>query len=179
MNPGVIFIATGGIPAVPDIPGVDRSNVVTATDVLLGRREVGEPVIVIGGGLIGCEVALYLAQKGKQLTIIEVQDSVMGDIPWMNRMHLMQLLNDAGVDILTDTEVLDIMDDGITITNKSNRKDTMEVGTVIIATGMRPNNGLAEELKDQSPEVHVIGDCAEPRKVINAMWEGFRTARLV
>ena len=179
MNPEVIFIATGGIPAVPDIPGVDRSNVVTATDVLLGRREVGEPVMVIGGGLIGCEVALYLAQKGKQLTIIEVQDSVMGDIPWMNRMHLMQLLNDAGVDILTDTEVLDIMDDGITITNKSNRKDTMEVGTVIIATGMRPNNGLAEELKDQSPEVHVIGDCAEPRKVINAMWEGFRTARLV
>jgi NADH dehydrogenase FAD-containing subunit len=97
----------------------------------------------------------------------------------MNRMHLMQLLNDAGVDILTDTEVLDIMDDGITITNKSNRKDTMEVGTVIIATGMRPNNRLAEELEVQSPEVHIIGDCVEPRKVINAMWEGFRTARLI
>ena len=67
----------------------------------------------------------------------------------------------------------------ITITNKSNQNSTLGAGTVVIATGMKPNNELTEELKYQASEIYTIGDCAEPRKLTNAIWEGFRTARLI
>ena len=72
MHPDCVFIASGGIPIVPKIPGVDQPKVVTAIDVLLGRRETGELVVVIGGGTVGSETALYLAQKGKLVTIVEI-----------------------------------------------------------------------------------------------------------
>jgi 2-enoate reductase len=178
LKPDVIFVATGGRPLVPDIPGVNKACVVTAVDVLLGRKQAGDKVVVIGGGSIGCETALHLAQKGKKLTVIESQDSVMRDIPWMNRMHLRQLLAGANVEVLTDTVVVDIMDGGVTIATGGDRT-FLPADTVVLAAGFTPDDRLPGALRDAAPEVYTIGDCLAPRKVINAIWEGFRTARLI
>ncbi len=179
MKPDVVFIATGSTSIVPEIPGVGKKMVVTAVDLLLGKREAGKSVVVVGGGLIGCETALYLAQKGKKLTIIEMLNGVMLDMYSANRMHLLKLLADADVNILTETKCLEIRDNGITIADKYGKRSTLEADTVVLAVGLKSNEGLLEALKDKIPEVYAIGDCVEPRKVINAIWEGFRTARLV
>ena len=134
---------------------------------------------MIGGGLIGCETALYLAQQGKKATIVEILDRVAGDMYWVNRVHLLKLLNEAGVKILTETKVLEITDEGITINDKSGKRSMLKADSVVLATGMEPDRSLLEALKDKVPEVYGLGDCVEPRKVINAIWGGFHTARLV
>ena len=179
MKPDVVFIATGSTPIIPEIPGVDKAKVVTAIDVLLGKKETRESVVVIGGGLVGCEIVLYLAQKGKKLTIVEILDSIARDIPFSNRMHLLKLLADTNVKILTETCVAEILDDSVVITNKYGKRSKLENDTVVLALGLKSNRGLEEALRDKVPEIYVIGDCVEPRKVINAIWEGFRLARLI
>ncbi|MFC1990812.1 FAD-dependent oxidoreductase [Chloroflexota bacterium] len=179
MKPEVIFVATGRIPIVPEIPGIAKGKVVTAVDVLLGKRKAGESVVVVGGGLIGCETALHLAKQGKKLTIVEILDSVARDMYWINRMHLLELLAEANVEILTETKVLEITDEGIAIADKYGKRNALAADTVLLALGLSPNEKLLGTLKGKAPEMYTIGDCVEARKVIDAIWEGFRTARLV
>lgn len=113
------------------------------------------------------------------MTIVEILDSVARDMYQVNRMHLLKLLADANVKILTETRVLEITDEGVAIISKDEKRSTLQADTIVLALGSNPNSELGEALKDQVPEVYSIGDCAEPRKVINAIWEGFRIARLV
>ena len=179
MRPEVVFIATGSSPLIPEFRGVERKNVITAIDALLGKGEIGESVVVVGGGLVGCETALYLAQKGKNLTIVEILDNIAGNVSEANRMHLLKLLGDINVGILTETNVLEIMDDNVVIADKHGTRSQLASDTVVLAVGLKSNNRLEEALKGKVPEMYAIGDCVEPRKVINAIWEGFRFARLI
>ena len=175
----VVFIATGSSPLIPKILGVERRNVITAIDALLGKGEIGESVVVVGGGLVGCETALYLAQKGKKLTIVEILDNVARNVNEANRTHLLKLLGDINVRILTETNVLEIMDDNVVIADKHGTRSQLASDTVVLAVGLKANNGLEEAIRGKVPEIYAIGDCVEPRKVINAIWEGFRFARLI
>ena len=179
MGPDVIFIATGSTPIIPDIPGIDKGKVGSATDVLLGAKEAGKSVVVLGGGIIGCETALYLAQQGKKVSIVEILDSVARDMFFVNRTHMLELLADNGVEILTQTSVAEITDDGVVIVDKDYKRTALETDTVVIALGLSSNKELEEALKDTVAETYAIGDCVGPRKVIDAVWEGFRFARLV
>jgi len=179
MAPEVVFIATGSTPIIPKIPGVEKTKVGTAADVLLGRKEVGASVLVLGGGLVGCETALHLAQQGKRVTIVEVLSSVARDMFAINRMHLLKLLADTGVRILTETSVAEITDDGVVIIDKYGKSSKLENDTVVLALGLKSNREFADVLGDTVPETRVIGDCVETRKVLDAVWEGFRFARLI
>ena len=179
VNPDVVFVATGSMPIIPDIPGIEKKMVVTAIDLLSGKRDAGELVVVVGGGLVGCETALYLAQKDKKLTIVEMLKSVMLDVYVANRMHLLELLADAGVVILTETSLSGITSRGVNIVNKYGERSDLKADTIVLAVGLKSDGWLLEALKDKVPEVYAIGDCIEPRKVMQAIWEGFRTARLV
>jgi 2-enoate reductase len=182
MNPDVVFIATGATPIIPNIPGIEKEiekgKVVTAVDVLLGKKEAGERVIIIGAGVVGSETALYLALLGKKITIVELYDA-MRDLFWVNAKDLKEKLDKAKVKILTYTHVLEVTDDGIVIANEQIKKNTFEADTIVLAVGLEPNRELLEALQDRLPEVYTIGDCVDSRKVIDAIWEGFRTARLI
>lgn len=179
MKPEVVFIATGATPIIPEIPGVKKGKVVTAVDLLLGKKEAGESVVVVGGGMVGCEAALYLAQKGKQVTIVEILDSIARDMYSPNRMHMLKLLAESNVKSLTETNVLEITDEGVAIADKDGKRSTLKADTVVLAIGLKPDGGLFGALKDKVPEVYASGDCVEARKVINAIWEGFGIARLI
>ena len=177
-KPDVVIVATGSTTLIPEIPGIEKENVVTAIDLLLGRKEAGETVLIVGGGLVGCETALYLAQKGKKLTVV-ARHSVARDMHAANRMHLLKLLADADVRVFADTSILEIMDKGVAIADKSGKRSVLGADTVVLASGFKPDGRLLETLEDKVAEVYAIGDCVEPRKVENAIHEGFRIARLI
>ena len=179
LKPDVVIVATGGMPITPVIPGVDKKNVVNALDLLLGRREAGDSVVVVGGGHVGCETALQLAQQGKKITIVEILDGIARDMYSANRMHLLKLLTDADVKILTETKVLKITDEGITISDKYGKKNALAADTVVLALGLIANNKLYNELEGKVPELYAIGDSVKPRKIWEAIHEGFHVARQI
>lgn len=178
MKPDVVFVATGSTPIVPKIPGIDRGHVITATDYLMGKRKVGQSVIMVGGGLVGCETALDLVRKGKKVTIVELLHEVASDMFWRNRNHLLHLLAAANVTILTDTKVVEITAKGLVAADRADKRRRLEADTVMLAAGYIPNRLLFEAVKDKVPEVYAVGDCVQPRKIIDAIWEGFGAARV-
>ena len=179
INPDVVIVATGGSQIIPDIPGVNNKNVVNVIDLLLGRRECGESLILIGGGTIACEFALYASQKGSNVTIVEIVDDVATNMYYINRMHLIKLLEEAHIKILTNHRVLEIANTGVTIADQLNNVTLLSADTIAIAAGMNSNDNLLKSLRDKIPEVYPIGDCVTPRNVMNAMWEGYRIARVI
>jgi len=150
MKPEILIVATGGTPIIPEIPGIEKDKVVTAIDLLLGNREAGESVVVMGGGLVGCETAAYLAQKGKQLTIVEILDSVARDMSPPNRMLLLRMLDDARVKVLTDTSVLEITDEGIVVADRYGARSTLKADTVVLSIGLKSEKGLWQTLNNSS-----------------------------
>lgn len=185
MNPDVVFIATGAGHTIPDIKGIEKGlktgKVVTAIDVLLGKKRVEESVVVIGGGLIGCETALFMARELKKtVTVVEMLDGVGQDMAWGNALDLVRLLDLAKVKILTNIQVHEITDAGLGCIDKDKKEIKLTAGSIVLASGMEPDKGLKEAVEEMNlPEVHIIGDCVEPGKVLGAMWPGFRLARLI
>ncbi len=179
MKPEAIIIATGARPIVPEIEGIERRNVLTASDLLLSKKEVRGPIAVVGGGLLGCETSLYLAQRGKKVTIVEMLDTLASGTYEANRMLLLKMLLDAKVKCLTGAKVFEVREEGVNISHQEGERDFLEANTVVLAVGLKSNDEIWKMLGSEGPEIHAIGDCVRPRRVINAIWEGFRTARLI
>jgi len=179
MKPKVVIVATGSTPIIPDIPGVEKDKVVTAVDLLLGKKDVGEDVIVVGGGLVGCETAAYLAKKGKRVTTLEMLEDIAVDLFHANREHLLRMLNEGHVNVLTRTNLMEITDEGVIVMDKQWKKKMIKADTVVLALGLRSERKLLIDLEGKVPELHALGDCVEPRKILHAIWEAFRIVRQI
>lgn len=177
MRPEVVVLATGSTPFIPDIPGVRRDNVVLALDVLAGWERVGDRVVVIGGELVGCETADYLAQKGKIVTIARRGPSIAAGMNPRARDNLLARLIKNGVTMLTGVRYEEITDKGLVITDKEGQKQNIEADTVALATGAIPKTELTTELEGQDIALHFIGDCVTPGKIIDAIRDGARVGR--
>ena len=178
-KPDAVVVATGSTPIIPEIKGIENGNVGTALEVLSGKKSTGERVIVIGGGMVGCETALYLARKGQRVTVVELSDILCRGKYLANRMHLIKLITDANVKVFVNSQVSEILDNSIGIVDNHGKNVTLKADTVVLASGSQPNKSLYESLDGRVSEIYAIGDCVEPRKLMNAIWEGFRTARLI
>lgn len=175
INPDAVIIATGGTPALPDIPGVDAKNVTTAQDVLSGKAEAGQSVVIIGGGMIGCETGYYLAEKGRTVTIIEVLKRMANDMFFMTRRRLLDGLRGRGVTLLTSTICEEIGGNGVRVITAEGEKRDVEADTVIVAVGYKADRSLCKAMEGMVPERYCIGDASEPRRLLDAVSEGFRT----
>jgi 2-enoate reductase len=107
-NPDEVIIATGATPLIPDIRGNDKKQMITAIDVLLGKKETGKRVVIIGGGIVGCETALWLARQGKKVSIVELQDDVMMDIFPDNKKQILKMLAEAGATMMKGVKILEV-----------------------------------------------------------------------
>jgi 2,4-dienoyl-CoA reductase-like NADH-dependent reductase (Old Yellow Enzyme family)/thioredoxin reductase len=170
-----VILATGGVPIVPEIPGIEKDNVVTAVDVLTGKKEVGEKVAIIGGGLVGCETAEYLASVGKKVTLVEMLPAIARDVGITNRRALRTRVLAAGVEVLTSTEAKAVTDRGVMV-EAGGQVRTVEADSVVLAVGFKPNTKLWEALKDRVSGLHLIGDAARPSKLLEAIRAGWNVA---
>lgn len=167
-----VVIATGSVPLVPNIRGIDNSIVMGAVDLLRNGKDTGGSVIVIGGGLIGCEVAVLLAGKGKKVTVLEMLDRIGIDIGPSERFVTIMKLKKLGVRLEARTRVTEITEDGVKAL-RDNQELYYQAGNVILAAGMKKKDDLYVELSSRVRELYNIGDCVEPRRIGEAIKEGY------
>jgi NADPH-dependent 2,4-dienoyl-CoA reductase/sulfur reductase-like enzyme len=174
-NPDAVVIATGGTPVMPDIPGFDEANMVTAQDVLSGKARAGRNVVIIGGGMVGCETGHYLAGQGKTVTIIEILKRMASDMLFMTRRRLMDGLRSKKVTLLTSATCEEIKEGSVRVTTAEGKKETIPADTIIIAVGYKANDHLYKSLEGKVPEIYCIGNSSEPRRILEATSEGYQT----
>jgi len=176
-KPDKVIVATGSTPIVPNVPGIEKPIVANCIDLLLGKKKAGENVVMIGGGLVGCETALWLANQGKRVTIVEVLPEIAtGDMSHANQFMLLDLLRDKEVEFMTNTSLEEVTDEGVNVIDRNFTRKTIPCDTVALALGLTPERGLYESLRGESIEPYLIGDCKEPHNIMQAIWDGYHIA---
>lgn len=173
-DPDVVITATGSQLQTPEIPGIEGSNVFSAYDVLSGRVEVGDSVIIIGGGTVGSETANHLANHDKKVTIIEMTSAIAIDEESNTRSLLLEDLMKRDVALFLNSKVQSIMEDRVIAVVDGEEKEIGPADSIVIALGTIPSRALYEKIKDKSVEVVNIGDSIEVRKALEAIEEGYK-----
>ena len=204
-KPDVLVVATGGKPVNLKFPGIDRSNVVSAWDLLEGKvSEIGRDVVIIGGGATGCETALMVSKlnipsaenfcflafhsaysagelnkilysTGRKVTILEMAPQMAANMGASTRWALIKTLKLLSVDLRPKTNIIKIEKNRILIESEKGQ-EFIPTDTIIVATGSRAYDALAHEVQNLDMDIVTIGDAKKPRKISNAIREGFNTA---
>ncbi len=175
-----VIVATGGKPITPEIQGVKKPIVRGALDVLNDPSKTGKRVIVVGGGLIGCDLALFLAEQGKKVTLIEMLDEIAKDMERKaERKSFLSRLGKTDVEVCVKTKVVEIIDNGVMVADSNGKSRKIEADHVILAVGLAPAPwpDLEKITREGAIEVYEVGDCVKPRKIFDAILEGHLAAR--
>jgi 2,4-dienoyl-CoA reductase (NADPH2) len=195
LKPDAVIVAAGGIPTIPEITGINRRNVVAVPRLhrmlkfylrffsprLLGWltkiwMPIGKKVVIIGGGLQGCELAEFLVKHGRTVTIVEAA-AVLGEgVPERKRHSLFRWLKNKGVTMLAGVKYEEINSRGLTIVTAEGERRTLEADTIVPAVPLQPNNAIVAALKGTAAKIYFVGDCAEPKVIIDAVAAGYRVA---
>ena len=171
-----IIVAIGGKSLRPSIPGIDGDNVIDVIDHHLGVKEIkGNRVVVTGGGLSGCDVALELAMEGKEVTLVEMLNGIANDVNFFNKQALNYLLPSHGVKILTGHKVKEFLPNGVLVQTPEGDDMLIEADAAITSFGMTPKKEQAEAIQAKYYDVRIIGDCAKPGRVGDAIRAAFFT----
>lgn len=173
-SPDSVIIATGAKPFVPPIPGIKEINAAVAGDVLLGKRDVGNRVVIIGGGSVGAETAAHLANHNKKVILIEMIDQIAKDGNPRVNYFLFKDLEKNKVEIYTSTMVKEVRKNEMVVEADGRGYSIKDFDDVIIAVGSKPENTLLNQLKESDIEVIVIGDARAVRQGLEAVEEGYR-----
>ena len=171
--PDVVIVAIGGKSFVPPIKGIEKDNVHLALDVLQNDDFTTKSTVIIGGGQVGVELAEHLAERGTEVTIVEMLPAVAGDMFPAVKQPLMFQLEGYNVRILTNTYAKEIKSDGLLI-ERNDSEEFIPADAVIISTGVRPQNELANLIKAFVPEVYNIGDCEKPGNIMSAVHTAYK-----
>ena len=178
-KPNAVVVATGATRAVPDLPGIEIEKVVDAADVLTGKAAVGDEMVIIGGGIIGCETAEFLAAQGKKVTVVEMLDNLATGMERTHRQFLLQRLDGRGVNLMVRTEAQAVAGDGVLVRMADGKERTLAADTVVLAIGVSPNQQLYQALRGKVGEIYQVGDCVEPHHLMEAVVAGFDVGRAI
>ncbi|MBF0199976.1 MAG: FAD-dependent oxidoreductase [Desulfamplus sp.] len=205
--PDHVILATGAVPMTPPIPGIEMGHVVQAWDVLMGRAWTGQRVVVVGGGAVGVETALFLAEKGtlssdalkfllvnraedpeylyematrgtKQITIVEMLDKVGREFGKSTRWGMLQDMGRLGIEHRVKSRVLEITGRGIRI-ETSECVEELEADTIVLATGSRSENSLLEDIQALGIPCNATGDASQIGMAFDAVHQAFVTAMVI
>ncbi|MFO7688018.1 MAG: NAD(P)/FAD-dependent oxidoreductase [Desulfobacterales bacterium] len=171
-NPDVVILATGSRPVLPTVEGIDEASVVTFDVVFNGDVQENKTTAIIGGGATGCEVAYHLSETGSPVTIVELMPKIGGDLEAVTKKLLVRKLKENNVRILTEHRLLRVAKDSVVVAGPNGSEQVIEAERVVIAIGIRPDDTLHGQIKALGYEIHVIGDCLEPRTAKTAIYEG-------
>ena len=149
-----------------------------AEDILSGHQKAGKRVAIIGGGLVGCELALDLAENDHDVTIVEALPAILSagaPIPHMNKMMLLDLLRANGVQFLEGVKV-ESVDRNTICYSKNGKAHTLDTDTVVYAIGYRSNRELFDSVQVDEQEIYLIGDARRPRNIMYAIWDAYELA---
>jgi NADPH-dependent 2,4-dienoyl-CoA reductase/sulfur reductase-like enzyme len=177
-NPDVVILATGAKPWVPDIPGVDRENVMTYGDILTQDLPLsGNKMVIAGGGEIGSECADFIRdrQQGCQIIIIEMIDEIAKGMEPVHRRLLLNRLQEKRISIFTKTRLIEINEQGAVVEREGER-ETFPSDMIVLAMGNTSENGMAEDLRKLNLNCYEIGDCVKPGKMEDAFLSAWKAA---
>lgn len=175
MGADVIILAAGAAPVTPKIQGIDSSIVQNCMKAFEDPGKIGHKVVVIGGGLVGCEMALEYAMDGKDVTIVEAMEKILsagGPSPIPNRQMLEDLFEKYKVNILAGAKVTAITDKSVEV-EKGGETIEIQADSVVTAVGFRPLPSMAEELATSGAAVYEIGDGRKVSTILGAVWDGY------
>ena len=177
LKPDAVFSAVGADAFLPNIPGMDRKNVITAEECYAraaAGEDLGREIVFLGGGEVGCETAIYLKQlTGAHVSIVEMLPRVADDVMPLNRAALMERLADCALHAGAVCEA--IMEEGLVYSDAAGRH-TIPADTVVVSAGMRPRAALAESFRGTADTFCAIGDCVRASNVRNATHTAFNAA---
>ena len=197
-NADVVVVATGGIPTLPEIPGIDSPRVVKNADLhrmlklflrFIGPKmlrrltrlwmPVGKRVVIIGGGIQGCELAEFLVKRNRKVTIVDSVDMLGEDMIRHLKQQLFWWFREKGVVMLAGVKPVAITDKGLVVLTKEGYKRTIEADSIVPAVSMKPDTELIEHLRGKVPEVYAVGDCGNPRLIVDAIADGWKIGNTI
>ncbi|WP_432631031.1 FAD-dependent oxidoreductase [Brotaphodocola sp.] len=171
--PDALILAVGSKPFVPPISGIDGDQVIVVNDLYKKQDQVTDEVVVMGGGLAGCECAIHLAQEGKKVHLVEMRDELAPDANIRHRPLLLKEIEKDGIQVHTGHCVEKIEKDGVWCKNAQGESVLIAGTTVICALGQRARADIVEALRDSAPFVRVIGDARKVSTITNAVYQGY------
>ncbi len=175
LAPQALILAVGSTPIVPPLPGIDGDNVVVVNNYYLEKDKVKDTVVVLGGGLAGCECAVHLGMEGKAVHLVEMRDILAADCNIRHRPILMQKVEEFACVHLEHASTR-VTPEGLVCTAREGREVLIPGETVICAVGQRPDRDAVSALRACAPWVREIGDCARVSNITNAVYQGYHAA---
>jgi 2,4-dienoyl-CoA reductase (NADPH2) len=195
IKPDVVIVATGGIPAIPEIPGVNNHIVLNVSDLhhrlkslmkFIGPETlrwltkfwmpIGKRVVIIGGDIQGCELAEFLVKRGRKVTIVDSAEELGEGMIRHLKLQLFWWFRAKGVTMMPGVKPVAITDKGLTVLMKEGYKSTIVADSVIPVFPMKPNIELIKSLQGKVKEIYGIGDCNNPRLIVDAIADGWKIA---
>jgi NADPH-dependent 2,4-dienoyl-CoA reductase/sulfur reductase-like enzyme len=175
LKPYAVINATGAMPLIPPIPGVEQSHVYTIKVILSGRRKLkNQNIAIIGSGMTGLETAEYLVESGNNITIVEMQDEIgPGAFP-LNLYDILKRLKKSNVELLKNKKLKSIAKDKIVVEDMhKHNKEEICIDSVVLSVGIKSNKKLLEEMELIGCPVINIGDSEKPGQIVDAVRAGF------
>lgn len=170
-----LIIAVGSLPLVPPLPGISNENVIIVNNYYLQKEKIGNNVVVLGGGLAGCECAIHLGMEGKNVHLVEMRDELAIDANVRHRPLLLKEI-EKYVTVHTGCKGMEVTKDGVFCEDKHGKRQLVPGSSVICALGQRSRTETVEELRDAAPYTAVIGDASKVSTITNAVYWGYHAA---
>ncbi|HWQ41468.1 MAG TPA: FAD-dependent oxidoreductase [Desulfosporosinus sp.] len=173
----VVIFATGSSPMKLDFDG--KNHVCTADEILMGQEKAGDNIIVVGGGLVGCETGLWLRQQGKNVTIVEALPKIIGggaDMCFANYDMLKDLLAFNKVGVYCNSTVIDVSDTSVTVKTPEGQIE-IKADTILVAIGYRSNNGLYKSMISSNKVIYNVGDSRNVHNIMYTIWDAYQLTR--
>ena len=167
----VIIMAVGAKPVVPPIPGIDGPNVVGLDALHQAPPALGQKVVILGGGLVGSECAIYLDGLGKDVTIVEMKDDWAADSYFMHKNAMNMYMRTSRIQIHTSTRAKAVTEQGLLCDTPDGEK-LLEADTILLAAGMKADRATVEQFYNAAPRVYEVGDCIKAGRVLEAVTLG-------